>query len=113
MGRRAIGAMPRVCVVEPSKNARVRIGGRAFWLGPCPNGKVTQSQVAEASRLWQEFCQGNQAPPQPARLSFPAATLTPSEPPRPLQPMRRSPSRRSAFAITTTASPTTAGPMAR
>lgn len=83
MGRRATGAMPRVCVVEPSKNARVRIGGRAFWLGPCPNGKVTQSQVAEATRLWHEFLQGNQAPPQPARVSPPAAAPTPSEPPPP------------------------------
>ena len=83
MSRRAIGAMPRVCVVEPSKNARVRIGGRAFWLGPCPNCKVTQDQFAEAFRLWQQFGQGNQAPPQPARVSPAAATPTPSEPPPP------------------------------
>ncbi len=83
MGRRAIGAMPRVCVVEPSKNARVRIGGRAFWLGSCPNGKVTKDQFAEAFRLLQQFGYGNQALPQPARVSPPAATPTPSEPPPP------------------------------
>jgi len=55
MGKRPHGAMPRVTVVSPRMNARVRIGGRAFWLGRCPDGKVTAEQSARAARIWQEF----------------------------------------------------------
>jgi integrase len=58
MGRRASGDMPRVCVVRPSMNARVRIGGRAHWLGKCPDGKVTAEQQARAARLWHEHLSG-------------------------------------------------------
>jgi integrase len=75
--------MPRVSIVRPSNNARVRIGGRAFWLGPCPDGKVTPSQIAEATRLWHEFLQGHQVPLQHARPPQPAAGLPTSEPKHP------------------------------
>jgi integrase len=55
MGRRRAGEMPRVAVVKPHNHARVRIGGRAYWLGRCPDGKVLREQQAEAARLWQQF----------------------------------------------------------
>ena len=58
MGRRTSGQMPQVTVVSPSNNARVRIGGRAHWLGKCPDGKVTAAQQAKAARLWHEFLSG-------------------------------------------------------
>ncbi len=58
MGRRKLGTMPKVTVVKPSMNARVRIGGRAYWLGKSPDGKVTAEQTARAARLWNEFLSG-------------------------------------------------------
>ena len=33
--------MPRVFVVKPHGHARVRIGGKAYLLGKCPDGKPT------------------------------------------------------------------------
>ncbi|MFM7243679.1 MAG: site-specific integrase [Planctomycetaceae bacterium] len=66
--------MPRICVVEPRKNARVRIGGRAYWLGPCPGGRITPSQVAEATRLWHEFLQAKDRSPPPAPRATVRAT---------------------------------------
>jgi len=41
MGRRRTGEMPRVVVVKPHGHAGVRIGGKAYWLGKCPDGKPT------------------------------------------------------------------------
>lgn len=61
MGRRSSGSMPRVSVVRPRMNARVRIGGRAYWLGHCPDGRVTAEQCARATRLWQEYLSGGAA----------------------------------------------------
>jgi len=55
--------MPRVIVVKPSMNARVRIGGRAYWLGKSPGGKVTAEQTARAARLWNEYLSGVLEPP--------------------------------------------------
>jgi hypothetical protein len=60
MGRRRSGEMPRVVVVKPRNHARVRIGGRAYWLGKCPDGKVTRAQHAEAARLWHRYLAGRQ-----------------------------------------------------
>lgn len=78
MGRRAVGAMPRICVVKPRKNARVRIGGRSYWLGPCPDEKVTASQVAEATRLWHEFLQAKNGSPPPAPRAPTSSTPAPA-----------------------------------
>ena len=55
MGRRSRGEMPRVFVVKPHGHARVRIGGKAYWLGKCPDGKPTPAQQEEAARLWQQY----------------------------------------------------------
>lgn len=55
MGRRSRGEMPRVVVVKPHAHARVRIGGKAYWLGKSPDGKPTAAQQAEAARLWQQY----------------------------------------------------------
>ena len=63
MGRRRSGEMPRVVVVKPRNHARVRIGGRAYWLGKCPDGKVTRGQHAEAARLWHRFLADGDLPP--------------------------------------------------
>jgi integrase len=65
MGRRKRGEGPRVSVVGKSMNARVRIGGRAYWLGRCPDGKVTPEQTARAARLWNEYLSGILPPPAP------------------------------------------------
>lgn len=62
MGRRCSGEMPRVVVVKPRNHARVRIGGRAYWLGKCPDGKVTRLQHAEAARLWHRYLADGEAP---------------------------------------------------
>lgn len=75
MGRRSSGAMPRVSVVRPRMNARVRIGGRAYWLGHCPDGRVTAEQLARALRLWQEYLSGGVSPE-----SVQAAVEPPAEP---------------------------------
>jgi integrase len=79
MGRRKSGEAPRVTVVGKSLNARVRIGGRAYWLGRCPDGKVTPEQTARAARLWNEYLSGltpslaDQVPAAPATATAPAA----------------------------------------
>jgi len=62
MGRRRSGEMPRVVVVKPRNHARVRIGGRAYWLGKCPDGKVTRAQHAEVARLWHRFLADGKPP---------------------------------------------------
>ena len=56
--------MPRVFVVKPHGHARLRIGGKAYWLGKCPDGKPTPAQQAEAARLWQQYLSGGK-PTQP------------------------------------------------
>lgn len=68
MGRRRSGEMPSVAVVRPRTHARVRIGGRAYLLGKCPDGKVSRAQQAEAARLWHRYLADGKAPkvePQP------------------------------------------------
>ena len=47
--------MPRVVVVKPHAHARVRIGGKAYWLGKSSDGKPSAAQQAEAARLWQQY----------------------------------------------------------
>jgi integrase len=63
MGRRAAGQMPRVVVHEASGNARVRFGGKTYWLGRSPQGVVTPEQLAKATRLWNEHLAGSASPP--------------------------------------------------
>ena len=65
MGRRRSGEMPRVAVVKPHNHVRVRIGGRAYWLGKSANGKVTKEQQREASKLWQQYLDGGIPDSQP------------------------------------------------
>ena len=74
MGRRKSGEGPRVKVVRVGGgfNARVRIGGRAYWLGRCPDGKVTAQQTARAARIWNEHLSGVAAP-----ADLPATTASP------------------------------------
>lgn len=67
MGRRQSGEVPRVAVVKPHNHARVRIGGKAYWLGKCPDGKVTRAQQAEAARLWHRYLADGEAPAVEAR----------------------------------------------
>jgi len=75
MGQRSRGETPRVVVVKPHGHARVRIGGKAYWLGKCPDGKPTPAQQAEAARLWQQhLVKGN--PPARKRQ----AVVTPAQP---------------------------------
>ncbi len=59
-------------------NARVRIGGRAYWLGRCPDGKVTAAQTAKAALIWHEHLSGVTGPPQ--RSEIPPPTTTAPEP---------------------------------
>lgn len=85
MGRRRSGEMPRVAVVKPHNHARVRIGGRAYWLGRCPDGKVSRDQQAEAARLWQQFLAEGVPPaidgeePEPALATHEPGNLTVGE----------------------------------
>tara|TARA_Y100000385_G_scaffold271833_1_gene312132 strand:- start:369 stop:1154 length:786 start_codon:yes stop_codon:yes gene_type:complete len=65
MGRRRSGEMPRVAVVKPHDHVRVRIGGRAYWLGKAANGRVTKDQQREASKLWQQYLDGGIPDSQP------------------------------------------------
>ena len=65
MGRRRSGEMPRVAVVKPHNHVRVRIGGRAYWLGKSANGRVTKDQQREASKLWQQYLDGGISNSQP------------------------------------------------
>lgn len=65
MGRRRSGEMPRVAVVKPHNHVRVRIGGRAYWLGKSINGTVTKEQQREASKLWQQYLHGGIPDNQP------------------------------------------------
>ena len=65
MGRRRSGEMPRVAVVKPHNHVRVRIGGRAYWLGKSANGRVTKDQQCEASKLWQQYLDGGIPDSQP------------------------------------------------
>ena len=65
MGRRRSGEMPRVAVVKPHDHVRVRIGGRAYWLGKSANGRVTKDQQREASKLWQQYLDGGIPDSQP------------------------------------------------
>ena len=65
MGRRRSGEMPRVAVVKPHDHVRVRIGGRAYWLGKAASGRVTKEQQREASRLWQQYLDGGISNSQP------------------------------------------------
>jgi integrase len=78
MGRRKSGEAPRVRIDSNSKNARVRIGGRVHWLGPCPSGKVTPEQTAKAARLWNEHLSGVE--PQTV-VPTPATAEEPTTPP--------------------------------
>lgn len=71
--------MPRVSVVRPSMNARVRIGGRAHWLGRCPDGKVTAEQIARAARLWNEYLTGRSADPAPPPAAAAPALPAPAD----------------------------------
>jgi integrase len=82
MGRRKSGEAPRVTVVGKSLNARVRIGGRAYWLGRCPDGKVTPEQTARAARLWNEYLSGL----APRAADTPPAA-TPAAPPLEVPPV--------------------------
>lgn len=77
MGRRRSGEMPRVVVVKPRSHARVRIGGKAYWLGRCPDGKVTRLQRAEAARLWHRYLADGEAP-VPETWRRPLARACPS-----------------------------------
>jgi integrase len=77
MGRRKSGEMPRVSVVRPQLHARIRIGGRAYWLGKCDGGRVSDAQMAEAARLWQEHLSG--VPRPPAVVATTAAAAPPQE----------------------------------
>ena len=65
MGRRRSGEMPRVAVVKPHDHVRVRIGGRAYWLGKAANGRVTKDQQREVSKLWQQYLHGGIPDNQP------------------------------------------------
>ncbi|MFM8538881.1 MAG: hypothetical protein ACKOES_12570, partial [Planctomycetaceae bacterium] len=49
-----------MAVVKPHNHARVRIGGKAYWLGACPDGRVTAAQEAEATRLWNGHVAGHE-----------------------------------------------------
>ena len=64
MGRRSKTDMPRIAVVKPHHHARVRIGGKAYWLGKCPNKTITQRQRAEVARLWHQFLKTGMPPEQ-------------------------------------------------
>jgi len=75
MGRRSRGEMPRVVVVKPHGHARVRIGGKAYWLGKCPDGKPTPAQQAEAARLWQQYLVKGKPPARKRQ-----AVVTPAQP---------------------------------
>ena len=75
MGRRSRGEMPRVVVVKPHGHARVRIGGKAYWLGKCPDGKPTPAQQAEAARLWQQYLVEGKPPARKRQ-----AVVTPAQP---------------------------------
>jgi integrase len=76
MGRRKSGEAPRVTVVKVGNtyNARVRIGGRAHWLGRCPDAKVTAEQAAKAARLWHEHLSGVFHQAEPPSMPPPAST---------------------------------------
>lgn len=76
---RKTGDMPTVRVHAASQNARVRFGGKTHWLGKCPDGKVSEKQVARAAQLWHQHLQAatTKADPAPA-----AQTVTePVQPP--------------------------------
>jgi integrase len=74
------GQTPRP--LQEKDHARVRIGGKAYWLGRCPDGKVTRAQHVEAARLWHRYVADGKAqaaesrtPESQQRCSTPA-TIT-------------------------------------
>lgn len=80
---RKTGEMPKVSIHSLSQNARVRFGGKTYWLGRCPDGRVAKEQLAKAARLWQEHLAGElgrEPEPTPAATPAPAAAPPAAEP---------------------------------
>jgi integrase len=78
---RKTGAMPKVSIHSVSQNARVRFGGKTYWLGRSPAGKVTPEQLAKASRLWHEYVAGELGQalaPSPTVAAAPAHAAAPT-----------------------------------
>jgi integrase len=79
---RKTGAMPKVSIHSASQNARVRFGGKTYWLGRCPAGKVTQEQLAKASLLWHKYVAGELGQ-EPAPTAAVAVAPPPAAAPAP------------------------------